>query len=67
MPKDFKITNTICKLGNITDYIYVFFIYELIIGVTPPPPGLADKILCMPKQSLHHIVHIFTLYIISMT
>ena len=48
----------LCKLGNITDYIYIFFIYEIIIGVTPT--GLADKMLCMPIQSLHHIVHILT-------
>ena len=26
----------LCKLGNITDYIYIFFlIYEISIGVTP--------------------------------
>ena len=49
------------KLGNITDYInlYIFFlIHEIIIGVTPT--SLADKMLCMPIQSLHHIVHIIT-------
>ena len=26
------------KLGNITDYICFSCIYEIIIGVTPPPP-----------------------------
>ena len=50
----------VCKLGNITDYIYNFFIYEIIIKVTHI--GHADKILCMPIQSLHHIVYIFTFY-----
>ena len=53
------------KLGNITDYIYIYFFYEIIIGVTPTV--LADKILCVPIQSLHHTVHIFTFFIISMS
>ena len=29
--------------------------------------SVADKILCMPIHSLHHIVYIFTLYIISIS
>ena len=56
----------VCQLGNITDYIYInFFIYEIIIQVTHI--GHADNILCMPIQSLHHIVYIFTFYSISMS
>ena len=55
----------LCKSGNITDYIYNFFIYEIIIRVTHV--GLADKNLCMPIQSLHHNVYIFTFYSISMS
>ena len=53
------------KLWNITDYIYLFLVYEIIIGVTPT--GLADKILCVPIQSLHQTVHICTFFIISMS
>ena len=55
----------LCKLGNITDYIYNFFYYEINISVTHI--CLADKILRMPIQSLHHIVYIFTFYSISMS
>ena len=54
----------LCKLGNITDYIYIL-IFERRIEVTLP--SVADKIICMPTHSLHHIVYIFKLYIISMS
>ena len=55
----------LCKLGNISDYIYIYvFIYENKDWGNLP--GLADKFLCMPIHSLHHIAYICTLFIISM-
>ena len=54
----------LCKLRNITEYIYKKRKNEISIGVTPAV--LLIKILCMPIHSLHHTVYFFKLYIISM-
>ena len=51
------------KLGNITDYINIFFLWN---NHWDNPPSVADKHLYMPIHLLHHNVYFFKLYIISM-